>query len=251
MAPRPFSQDGAVGAQSGSTPAAPSASSSSSYVNPAAVGLAGANPFQQGGNGLSTPSGFNPAAVGLAGATPFGVDSPSLPTPSAGPSSVGSGSSGMQRSAGGTSAQAVGLAFADGGAIEDDGSASDGSASGGGDTNGSPQQDAISKALSTVDGVLAYGRKLHGLGGGDNEGAIPGATDGTQVADAGYQNGRMPAVPGNQSNSGVKPIQPMPGPLPPTSNPFGKRTSASADQSAGDDQASNDKGAIDTEEEAA
>jgi hypothetical protein len=104
---------------------------------------------------------------------------------------------------------AAGLSFEDGGDVGD-----------GGDSNGSPQQDAIQKALSTVDGVLAYGRKLHGLGGGDNEGG------GIQTADAGYQNGRMPARPGNQSESGAAPVQPMPGPLPPTSNPFGKRADA-------------------------
>jgi len=124
------------------------------------------------------------------------------------------------------------LNFADGGAIPTND----------GFSNGSPQQDAISKALSTVDGVLAYGRKLHGLGGGNEEGAIKGA--GTQMA-SGYQNGRMPAVPGSQSESGVPRPQPMPGPLPPTSNPFGKR--ASSDDGDGQDQ----EGAIDTEEETA
>lgn len=108
--------------------------------------------------------------------------------------------------------QAYGLSFEDGGDVPDDGS--------GGDSNGSPQQDAIQKALSTVDGVLAFGRQLHGLGGGDNEGA------GIQTADAGYQNNRMPARPGNQSESGMAPMQPSPGPLPPTSNPFGKRADA-------------------------
>jgi len=60
--------------------------------------------------------------------------------------------------------------FEDGGAIPDD------------DTNGSPQQDLLQKALSTVDGVLAFGRKLHGLGGGDNEGAI---REDTQAGSAG------------------------------------------------------------------
>lgn len=53
----------------------------------------------------------------------------------------------------------IGLSFSGGGAIPDDD-----------DTNGSPQQDQISSALDTVDQVLAFGRKQHGLGGGDNEG---------------------------------------------------------------------------------
>lgn len=104
-----------------------------------------------------------------------------------------------------------GFSFAEGGAIPDDDGDSDYNSG-----NGSPEQDRVSKALETVDGVLAFGRKLHGLGGDDDGGAI-------QTADAGYTNGRMPAVPGSQSNSGVPPLQPQPGPLPPTNNPFGKR----------------------------
>jgi hypothetical protein len=53
----------------------------------------------------------------------------------------------------------------------------------------------------------------------------------------------MPVAPASQSNSGVKPLQPMPGPLPPTSNPFGRRSEAAPDPDEG--------GAIDTEEEMA
>lgn len=53
----------------------------------------------------------------------------------------------------------------------------------------------------------------------------------------------MPAVPGSQSNSGIPPVQPMPGPLPPTSNPFGQRTTPPLPGSA--------QGAIDTDDEAA
>jgi len=90
-----------------------------------------------------------------------------------------------------------------------------------------------------VKSVLAYGRQKHGLSGGADpeEGAIPGAQ-----ANAGYQNGRMPAVPGTQSESGIKPLQPAPGRLPPTQNPFGKRAEAEPEE---------ETGAIDTEEEAA
>jgi hypothetical protein len=125
--------------------------------------------------------------------------------------------------------QAGSLGFSDGGAISD-------SESG----EGSPEQDQISKALESVDQVLAFGRKLHGLGGGDNEGAI-------QTADA-----RIPSIPGTQSNSGVKPIQPMPGPLPPTANPFGKRADATgSDPDQDGDNDSGSAGAIDTDEDAA
>lgn len=122
------------------------------------------------------------------------------------------------------------FSFADGGAI-DDGSGSSG------DQLGNSIQASINQALGTVDSVLQFGRKLHGLGGGDDsdsDGAIPG-----QQASMGYQNGRMPAVPGNASDSGVKPIQPMPGPLPPASNPFGKRADAGDTSGAidtGDDE---------------
>lgn len=125
----------------------------------------------------------------------------------------------------------------------------------------------MQKATASVQEVLAYGRKKHGIGGGggSDEGAIQGApesdgdrlnrldnnemgrwrrpfgqqapqgNDQTQVA------ARMPSVPGTPSNSGVKPVQPMPGPLPPTNNPFGKRAEAEPQ----DDGA----GAIDAPEE--
>lgn len=189
--PRSFSEDGAFGAgQPAGVPAAPGTPATTTEG-----GWSG----QLGSSSYGTDPG-NTAAYEQA----------SKQTPS---SSVGGGFSmnpanlGAYRQA----YSAAGISFEDGGAVPDDG---------GGDTNGSPQQDAIQKALSTVDGVLAYGRKLHGLGGGDNEGG------GIQTADAGYQNGRMPARPGNPSESGVAPMQPSPGPLPPTSNPFGKRADA-------------------------
>lgn len=72
--------------------------------------------------------------------------------------------------------------------------------------------DRIALALSTVDSALSYGRKLNGLPGdsGNDEGP-------------GQQASNMPMVPGTQSESGQR-TQPDPGPLPPTSNPFGQRT---------------------------
>jgi hypothetical protein len=95
------------------------------------------------------------------------------------------------------------------------------------DTMASRMQVDINAALGVVGDVLSYGRKLHGLGGGQDEG------QGEQQVAA-----RMPTVPGNQSESGVMRPQPMPGPLPPTSNPFGKR-------SENDGQSSDEEGAID------
>lgn len=137
----------------------------------------------------------------------------------------------------------AGLAFAEGGAIDEDPNADDPQ----GSAMGNQLQQSINAALGTVDKVLSYGRQLHGLDGDDSDsGAI-------KTADAGYTNGRMPSVPGNQSNSGAKPIQPMPGPLPPTSNPFGKRADASGGDNAdqGSDDQDNGEGAIPTEEETA
>lgn len=135
-------------------------------------------------------------------------------------------------------------------------------------TDGTPEQDAISRALETVDGVLAFGRKLHGLGGGggsiDTAGAMPsipgnpsdsgrpplrpqpGPGTGPGVPGFGERMaGRMPSIPGSPSESGVPPQRPEPGPLPPTSNPFGKRADAGGDESASDET-----GAITDEDEA-
>ena len=147
------------------------------------------------------------------------------------------------------------MGFADGGAIPDDETG-----------EGSPEQDRISKALESVDQVLAFGRQLHGLGGGDNEGAIQ--TAGAMPTIPGNQSNtpgpykpqqpqpqqvaaNMPSVPGSQSNSGAKPVQPMPGPLPPTSNPFGKRADAGSDPDQDGDNDSGQAGAIDTDEDTA
>lgn len=113
------------------------------------------------------------------------------------------------------------MAYAQGGAIDTDEGAVDpmGAMGGVGD---------LSQALASVQNALSFGRKLHGLGGEEEGGAI-------------HTAGRMPAVPGNQSESGAPRPQPMPGPLPPTSNPFGKRAEAEPEPDQG--------GAIDTEEE--
>lgn len=113
------------------------------------------------------------------------------------------------------------LSFADGGEVPDADDMPDPTAGADADTpaqtnptSGVSDQlgDRIALALSTVDSALSYGRKLNGLPGdsGDNEGT-------------GQQAANMPMVPGTQSESGTR-TQPEPGPLPPTSNPFGQRT---------------------------
>lgn len=74
----------------------------------------------------------------------------------------------------------------------------------------------LQRALAIVQDTLSYGRQLHGIGGD------------TQEAMA-----RMPTVPGNPSESGQPRERPLPGPLPPTARPFGKRVSE-ADTGDGD-----------------
>lgn len=59
--------------------------------------------------------------------------------------------------AGGLPSSPIGLSFSRGGAVDD--------------TDGDPAQDAVARALDTVDGVLAFGRKLHGLGGEGSDGS--------------------------------------------------------------------------------
>jgi hypothetical protein len=122
------------------------------------------------------------------------------------------------------------LMFDGGGSVPDQDDMSDQTNSGLGDR--------ISLALATVDSALAYGRKLNGLGGdsGMDEGEDSSQAPPQQMAQDSYGNNRMPAVPGSQSNSGVPPIQPMPGPLPPTSNPFGKRADAGQTPMIPDDE---------------
>lgn len=95
-----------------------------------------------------------------------------------------------------------------------------------------PGQDPMSAilqgALGSVDQVLQFGYKQYGLGGSQSGGVQD------QEAQPQQQAANMPTVPASQSNSGVKPMQPMPGPLPPTNNPFGKRADAGGIQD--DDQ---------------
>lgn len=279
MAPMPksFSEDGAVGA-GGTSPGdqvggilmndpGPAPAPDPSVAFDKGIGAATSNrlaglgslPGAPGASGIPG-TGADPTSGGFGGG---GLASPGT-SPAAGPAPLtGSGgfgggglSGGGAPSSGATSlASPVGLAFAGGGAIED--------------TNGSPEQDAVSKALDSVDAVLAYGRKLHGLGGGNQEaGGIQTADVDNSLNSRRWQNAppmsntigqpirqpaptktaaNMPAQPPSQSESGVKPIQPMPGPLPPTSNPFGKRADAGDDG----DQDNQQPGAINTDEETA
>lgn len=69
----------------------------------------------------------------------------------------------------------------------------------------------LDAAVRAVNEALTYGRKRHGIMGGREQ------------EEAGLN--RMPMTPGNPSDSGLPKERPMPGPLPPTQNPFGKRVS--------------------------
>jgi hypothetical protein len=103
----------------------------------------------------------------------------------------------------------VGVFFADGGDVGDDNPSQQPP------QGADPMGTLLQKALGTTDTVLQQLYAQYGLGG---QSQSPGG-----IQD---QAANMPAVPASQSESGVKPLQPMPGPLPPTSNPFGQRQAA-------------------------
>lgn len=218
MAPRDFSETGAMGAGTGAgnsmTPQAPAPSPAAPPPPPQVSAPQGQSSGWQSpivpGTNTITPD-HNPIRPPLSlyqdtsGITPWGQ---------------------QFRQQGGWS-QGFTSRWAEGGAIPMEGE----------DPNNMPMGPAnglaamMAKAVGSAKEILAYGRKKHGLGGGEDEGAIPGAQAGMT---------RMPTVPGTQSESGIKPLQPAPGRLPPTSNPFGKRAEAEPEDTGG---------AIDTDEE--
>lgn len=128
--------------------------------------------------------------------------------------------------------------------------------------------DRIALALTSVDSALQYGRTKHGLPGdsGMDEGTgqqaanmptIPGNQSNTpgpyvpqQKPQPQQMAANMPASPAGQSESGVKPLQPAPGPLPPTSTPFGQRQGQPYGRVA-DASGDDDTPTIPTEEETA
>lgn len=221
MAPRDFSETGAVGAGSGAG-ASPQGGGSAATTGAISDAVSGAG----GGQLAYAPTG--------GGGSPF--EMPTAPRRNYGAGEINPnarpGLGGPQDTTGITDwgrqfLQNTGgfqtMSFAEGGAIpaEEDAVSQ---------PNG--LMDVIGKAMGTVQEVLAYGRKKHGIGAAQaaegDEGAIPGAQAGMT---------QMPTRPGTQSESGVKPLQPAPGKLPPTDNPFGKRAEADTG------------GAIDTDEE--
>lgn len=278
MAPKSFSEDGAIGGFGGD---GTSTVGTGGSPLPSSAGQSG--PMSAAGSPLASNRGDAGMFSGMADPSEFSAndwavmngDKASTPPPGSGRPQTAEEANNAQiamtnQIAGGgqqsgNTATATGFSFADGGSVPDedgdgDGDTSQPSGNGAidtGDTDGSPQQDLMAKALQSVDATLQYSYQKYGLGGGQQEAGgqqqaaampmIPGSQSETPGP---YQPGtpsqpppqqmasNMPAVPGSQSNSGVPPQQPMPGPLPPTSNPFGKRA---------DDQS----GAIDTDEDAA
>lgn len=169
--PISFSQDGASGAiDTSDAPAATSGAPSAGMLGIGGEYEAGGS-FVPLGNQFPSPSrvpnpGFAPmpgagsapkvqqlpsSGGGGSGGPGFAPMPNNLPTPAL-PSPISSSPS--------SNRTPNALGFADGGAIPD----------GEDDSNGSPEQDHISRALDTVDRVLAFGRQQYGLGGGSNEG---------------------------------------------------------------------------------
>lgn len=109
-----------------------------------------------------------------------------------------------------------GLAFAQGGAIDE----------ASGDVNvggmGGSFSAQLEQAVKACRAVLAHGQQKYGLGQEKEQ----------QEA----ANNPMPISPGTQSESGMPKEQPMPGPLPPTKNPFGKRADAGEEAIPTDDE---------------
>lgn len=214
MAIKDFAEDGAFGAAGSSTGSSGTAEQSSmgyggtpsSYGGaagtPVGGALAGDWNMNQSTTSSATPSSplnpdganFDPGATALAGG------GWRLPVDS----NFGAGAPAPSDA---TPMMANSFHFADGGSVDDGGS--------GGDVGS-----LLALALSSVDAGLDYGRKKYGLSGGGQQQAS--------------MMGRTPAIPGNQSESGIPRPQPMPGPLPPTSNPFGQRRLGQNDQDQDD-----------------
>lgn len=148
--------------------------------------------------------------------------------------------------------------YNDNGGIDEDQNATDPQ----GSMLGNSLQQKINAALGVIDDTLAYGYRKYGLTSGTDpikEASAMPSIPGTQSESGipprrpqppmGKQAARMPMQPASQSESGIAPQQPMPGPLPPTSNPFGKRADASEGENNEPEQAP--EGGIDTEEELA
>jgi len=210
--PKDFSVDGAVGAGGPGMSSAPGMASSSSVPPsasttppapqvPAALDYAGA--AGGGGGGLSLPSEQRTPSAGGAPAPSGGISEaptqyPSFQTGNAPGSSQGSN----------VPQGTNGIFFDQGGGVPDDAGSGDPSQQG-----ADPMSSILQRSLGSVDQTLQQMYKQYGLGGDSQAGG--GVQD---------EAASMSTIPGNQSNSGIPPLQPGPGTLAPSSNPFGQRS---------------------------
>lgn len=198
MAPRDFSEDGALGAGLPVTPGDQTGGMSMSDPGPSQTQTSAPQPtaqsaspamsmsFMQGGGGSApapkqaTRKTPNDYPVGSSEwQSQFIQDTTGITHPE-----FLQNTGGFQRVA----------SFSEGGAVGEGGESPD-------DDGAMPQsmdglQQSINQALATVDNTLSYGRKLHGLPSGDEGG-------GMQTA------GAMPMIPGNQSET-PGPYKPQP-----------------------------------------
>lgn len=212
-----FTLDGAAGAggpaqSTAPAPGATSSSASSASSTPTAPNL------DPGGAIYAS----NPAAGGSSGGgeqfPASGSSSTAAGLPEGGLAPLASGAAPATGSGAPALYPGGGNFFAQGGGVPDDGDGdNDQSQNQGQGQQADPMSSVLQRALGSVDQVLQYGYQQYGLSTGA---PADGSGGGQQMAS------NMPTVPGTQSNSGIPPQQPMPGPLPPTSNPFGKRADA-------------------------
>jgi|SRR5579859_922661 len=187
--PKSFSEDGASGAFGGGTDTDTSTPNAPTMNDPGPNSPAISNTGVPSGN-TSTSLGRDPYQA----PTSFGSSAP--PTIGGTPY-YGTG-------------MPVGFSFADGGAVPDADGDNDGDTSDGvGDSDGSPGQDLMAKALQSVDATLQYSYQKYGLGGGQQEAAAMPARPGTQSDYPGggtYGPGGSPPPP--QQQAGAMPVRP-------------------------------------------
>lgn len=180
---RDFSEDGAIGAMTGNTPAAASTTGAPTSLTPSIM-----NNFNMTGTpadaGSTMPIGIGDSSIGGSGGYGGGGmtnDSASqtngvggIPSGMAYPSGGygDSGGWGGGAPAGGSYGGGADWSFARGGAIDEDMGGDPNATDPQGSMMGNRLQQQINQALSTVDNIMSYGRQLHGIGGGGQQQAM-------------------------------------------------------------------------------
>lgn len=269
MAPKSFSDDGAAGAWGGDGSANSGAIPGVQMNDPGPA--PGSDQNFGGNNGITSTGGYSSFSNPGSGDGFRGTSFNPNPTPSSdsggglgsgfGPISGGGSDTSSGGGLGGVTPAGTGFSFAEGGAVPDED----------GDGDGDNEQDMMAKALQSVDQTLQYTYQKYGLGGGNSETGgdpqkeaaampmIPGnqsETPGPYKPGGGGQKtaAAMPMIPGNQSET--------PGPYQPGGG--GQKTAAAMPMIPGNQSetpgpyqpggggqkvASNDDGAIDTDDE--